>query len=90
MAMAETEQRHRIDYETKGLAASTKEASRGQKYGAILSALAIIGAVACVYLKADPIVPVALVGIPLMSAILGVINRRSALPKTPQQQPESK
>ncbi len=82
MVMAEAEQRHRMEYESRGLVATTSEAKRGQILGTILSALCIAGAVATAYIGAHWSVPVALVGVPLLSVIRAVINRRGVSPKT--------
>lgn len=81
MTMAENEQRHRMQYEAEGLKANVKEAKRGQVLGTVLSALCIIGSVATVYLGAHWSVSMALVGVPLVSVIRAVINRRANTPK---------
>lgn len=76
--MAEAEQKHRLTYESNGLAASIKEAKNGQLFGAVLAAGCIIGAVVVSLTGGSWKVAIALLGLPLISAINAIINRRSA------------
>lgn len=78
MTMAEAEQKHRLTYESNGLAASIKEAKNGQLFGAVLAAGCIIGAVVVSLTGGSWKVAIALLGLPLISAINAIINRRSA------------
>lgn len=75
--MAEDEQAHRIAYEKHGVAATIKEARRGQIFGALLSAFAIGGAVYTAHIGAHWSVSVALVGIPVLGIIQAVIRPRA-------------
>jgi len=81
--MAELEQQHRIESERRALdsniqaaKAETDIAWRGHQYGAGISALAILATVVSVVLGAHWAVSVALVGVPLMSAVRALIVRK--------------
>lgn len=74
--MAEKEQVHRIEYESKGLDATTSEAKRGQYLGAALSVVALLGAVYVAYIGAHWAVSVALVGIPVLGIIRAIVKPR--------------
>lgn len=78
MAMAEIEQRHRIDYETTGINASVTETRRGQWLGASISLIAIVGAIISIILEAHWAVSCALVGVPILGIIKAIVNSRHA------------
>jgi uncharacterized membrane protein len=73
VAMAEKEQAHRIDYEKTGLAATVREARRGQILGAIISAVAIGGAIFNTYIGGYWAVSVALVGVPVLGIVRAIV-----------------
>lgn len=74
--MAESEQEHRIDYEKKGLAASTREAAVGQFLGAFISLAAIGAAAYTASIGAHWAVSAALVGIPVLGLVRAVVRPR--------------
>lgn len=76
VAMAEKEQAHRIDYEKTGLAATVREARRGQILGAIISVVAIGGAIFNSYIGGYWAVSVALVGVPVFGIIRAIVRPR--------------
>lgn len=65
LAMAEKEQEHRIEYEKTGLTATVRESRRGQILDAIISVVAIGGAIFTAYIGAHWAVSAALVGVPV-------------------------
>ncbi|MCS6785429.1 MAG: DUF2335 domain-containing protein [Thiobacillaceae bacterium] len=81
--MAEAEQQHRLQNERDALA-SNIEAARAEMaaartglwLGALVSMMSIAAAVWTVHLGAHWIVPTALVGVPLMSAVRAIILRK--------------
>ena len=80
LVMAEKQLDHRTRAESTSLSANILATKRGQYLGAAVSALTIGSAALAVYLGAHPIVPVALVGVPLVAAIKAVIEARSNQP----------
>jgi uncharacterized membrane protein len=74
--MAEKEQAHRIEYEKDGLAATVKEARRGQILGAIISLVAVGGAIYTAITGVYWPVPVVLVGIPVLGIIRAITKPR--------------
>ena len=76
LRMAEREQEHRIESETKTLEVAAKDAKRGQWFGAIAIYAAIVGAVITAALGFWQ-VAIALVGVPLLGAIQALIRRNS-------------
>lgn len=81
--MAEIEQQHRIESERAALdsniQASKAEsliARQGHRYGAAISIIAIIATIVSVAIGAHWSVSVALVGVPLMSAVRALILRK--------------
>jgi uncharacterized membrane protein len=83
IAMAEKEQAHRIEYEKVGLPAAIEESKRGQILGAIISLVAIGGAIYAVHVGAHWSVPVAMVGVPVLGLVRAIVRPR--LPKADQQ-----
>jgi uncharacterized membrane protein len=77
LKMAEKEQTHRIGIERDGLAASRDDARRGQYLGALISGTAIVGAVVTAVIGSPAIVPIALVGVPVVAIVNAIVNRRS-------------
>lgn len=75
--MAEIEQQHRISLESRGQAASIKEARRGQILGWLISIGSVIGAVVCVFLEAHWSVIALLVGVPIMGLAKAIVSSRS-------------
>lgn len=75
--MAETEQAHRIAYETDALRATVVEAKRGQYLGATISLFAAAGALVGALIGAYWPVSVALVGVPLMALAKAIVDSRS-------------
>jgi uncharacterized membrane protein len=81
--MAEIEQQHRMDSEraviNANIDAQKNEATaikRGHLLGAGISALSLLSALWSVYLGAHWSVSVALVGVPIMSAVRAIILRK--------------
>jgi len=81
--MAEIEQQHRIESErvviNSNISAQQEESSaikRGHYLGAALSLVATVAAVASAYFGAHPTVSIALIGVPLMSAVRAIILRK--------------
>jgi hypothetical protein len=72
--MAESEQSHRISFEQSALKAAIADKKRGQFFGGTIGILAILGAVAAVYLGAPWQVPVALVGVPVLGIVQALIG----------------
>jgi len=75
--MAEKEQAHRIEYEKIGLPATIRESRRGQTLGAIISFVAVCGAIYTAYIGAHWAVPVALVGVPVLGLVRAIVRPRS-------------
>jgi len=73
--MAEREQEHRIDLETKGLQAAIDDTRRGQYLGAGISLLAVAGAIISIYLAAPWYASVAFLGVPLMGLAKAIVDR---------------
>jgi uncharacterized membrane protein len=81
--MAEIEQQHRIESERFALQAN-KEAQvaeintikRGHYLGTAISLLSIVAVIASVFAGAHPSVSIALIGVPLMSAVRAIILRK--------------
>jgi len=76
LAMSEKEQAHRIDYESKGLAATIQEFRRGQYLGAIVSGIAVGGAIYTAYIGAYWAIPVSLVGVPILGIVRAIVRPR--------------
>jgi uncharacterized membrane protein len=81
--MAEIEQQHRLESERAALqsnidaaANESKIAFSGHNKGAVVSIVAILACVASAYIGAHWAVSVALVGVPLMSAVRALIIRK--------------
>lgn len=81
--MAELEQQHRIDSERAALNSNIQAAAsestitaRGHLLGASVSILAILASALTAYLGASWSVSVALVGVPLMSAVRALVIRK--------------
>jgi uncharacterized membrane protein len=81
--MAEVEQQHRIESERAALQSNIDAAQseilasrRGLQLGAAISILSILAALATVFMGANWAVSVALVGVPLMSAVRALILRK--------------
>lgn len=81
--MAEAEQKHRIESEREALFANIKAQQiegraikRGHYLGAALSVVATIAAVVSAHIGAHPSVSIALIGVPLMSAVRAIILRK--------------
>lgn len=74
LQMAESEQSHRISFEQSALKAAIADKKRGQFFGGTIGILAILGAVAAVYLGAPWQVPVALVGVPVLGIVQALIG----------------
>jgi len=72
--MAEKEQEHRIALEGMIVPANSKAGQRGQWLGASISALALVLAVAAVYMGAAWQVSVALVGVPVLSVARSLVT----------------
>src|SRR3990172_736242 len=72
LAMSEKEQAHRINYETTGLTATIQESRRGQYLGAVVSVVAIGGAIYTAYSGAYWAIPVALVGVPILGIVRAI------------------
>ena len=77
LAMAEKEQAHRIEYEKVGLPAAIRESRRGQILGAVISLIAVLGAIYAVHVGSSWIVPVALVGVPVLGIVRAIVRPRS-------------
>lgn len=78
MAMVETEQAHRIEYESKRLEALTSDTIRGQYIGMGISILALVGAGVTAWMGAHPTVSIALVSLPVLGIIKALISSRSS------------
>lgn len=76
LAMAEKEQGHRIEYEKTGLTATVRESRRGQILGAIISVVAIGGAIFTAYIGAHWAVSAALVGVPVLGIVRAIVRPR--------------
>lgn len=81
--MAEAEQSHRmlmargeLDANVEAQRMEVVAARRGTWLGVAVSALSIIAATITTYWGAHPSVPIALVGVPLMSAVRAIILRK--------------
>jgi uncharacterized membrane protein len=81
--MAEIEQQHRIESERAALESNIQAAQaegfiarQGHRYGAAISILAIVATIISVAIGAHWSVSVALVGVPLMSAVRALILRK--------------
>ncbi len=72
VAMAEKEQTHRIEYEKEGLTATVKETKRGQILGAIISIVAVLGAIYTASIGSHWIVSMVLVGIPVLGIVRAI------------------
>lgn len=77
MAMVESEQKHRIDSESRILTATIVDNVRGMWIGFTLAGLAIGGAIFTSYLDVHPVVSVALVGLPLVLLIQAFLGKKS-------------
>lgn len=81
--MTEQEQAHRLETEKSALEAniasgkeSLKHARTGLIAGATVSILAILGAVASVWLGAHPAVSIALVSVPVLGMVKALIGNK--------------
>ena len=74
--MSEKEQAHRIGYESTGLAATIQESRRGQYLGAIVSGVAIGGAIYTAYIGVYWAIPVSLVGVPILGIVRAIVRPR--------------
>jgi len=74
--MAEKEQAHRIQMETTGQTAAIRDTRRGQVLGALVSVLALAGAVGLAYFEHAITVPLALLSVPVMSVAYALIRGR--------------
>ncbi len=81
--MAELEQQHRLGQERAALEsnieaaqAEIESARRGLLLGAVVSILSIVASLVAVVLGAHWAIPVALVGVPLMSAVRALVLRK--------------
>lgn len=81
MAMVETEQAHRIRYESNRLAALASDTMRGQYIGMGISILALVGAGVTVWLGAHPAVSIAFVSLPVLGIIKALISSRTSEPR---------
>ena len=76
VTMAEKEQAHRLEYEKTGLEATVCESRRGQVLGAIISVVAVCGAIFTAYIGAHWAVSVALVGVPVLGIVRAIVRPR--------------
>jgi uncharacterized membrane protein len=76
VAMAEREQTHRIDTESRGLTATIAEAKRGQYLGAGISLMALAGAAFTAYIGAHWSVSVAFIGLTILGVVRALIRPR--------------
>jgi len=76
LAMAEKEQAHRIEYDKTGLPATIRESRRGQYLGAIISLVAVLGAIYTAHIGAHWSIPVALVGVPVLGLVRAIVRPR--------------
>jgi len=76
--MADKEQDHRIGAENTRLAAEEASVRRGQYLGAAVTCAAITGAVIVTLAKGSWQATVALVGVPILSAVREIVNSRHA------------
>ena len=89
MAMAESEQSHRISMEQSGQNAAISETRRTQYLGATISLVAIVGAIGVALYTKDWIVPCALLSLPVMSVVRALLQSRSRVQKPPAPGPKS-
>jgi len=75
-AMSEKEQEHRIEHEKIGLPATIRESMRGQYLGAIISLVAVAGAIYTAHIGAHPAVSIALVGVPVLGLVRAIMRPR--------------
>lgn len=76
VTMAEKEQAHRIEYEKISLDATVHESRRGQIFGAIISVVAIGGAIFTAYIGAHWAVSVSLAGVPVLGIVRAIVRPR--------------
>jgi uncharacterized membrane protein len=81
LRMAEKEQDHRVAQETDGLAADIEDTRRGQWFGGLVAFSAIVGAVLNSVLGGPWQASVALVGVPILSAVHAFIRGRESSSK---------
>lgn len=77
LRLTEQETGHRIEWEKKALDANISESRRGQWLGAGISALAVTGAVWAALAGVHYVVPIALVGVPVMAIARAIVDSRS-------------
>jgi uncharacterized membrane protein len=77
MKMVEEEQAHRVSYESALLAATIGDTKRGHWMGWSISIISVVGALASIFMQANPIVSVALVGVPLVSIVHAIMKSKS-------------
>lgn len=75
MAMVEQEQQHRIIYESTRLDGEIKNSKRGHYIGGAITILAILAAVVGAYFGVNPIVCVAIVGLPIASILKSIFGK---------------
>lgn len=81
LTMAEKEQGARIAHEKTALDASVLQLKRGQIYGVLILLAAIGGAILTAYFGAPWQVPCAIVGLPVISAVIVLITGRREVSK---------
>lgn len=76
VTMAEKEQAHRIQMEMEGQRATVSEAKRGQFLGAVVSIVALGGAMYTAYIGAHWSVSVAFVGLTILGIVRALVRPR--------------
>jgi uncharacterized membrane protein len=76
LAMAEREQTHRIDTEKNAISAEIADTKRGQWLGAVITVIAVCGAIYTAIQGAHPLVSIALVGVPVLGLVKAIISGR--------------
>ena len=74
MRLAEREQEHRISVEQVLLPQNISAHARGQWLGAAISMLAIVSAALTGYLGVDRLIPIALVGVPVLAVARALVD----------------
>lgn len=73
LRLVENESAHRIDQENTALHADIGGGRRGQILAALISCIALVGAIITALAGVHPSVPIALVGIPILASAKGII-----------------